>query len=140
MYSLSFDCKGGAMFLYFISALLMGKAVQATQMDPWSALPSGLVVRQDPHGGRQIFKVKGKMDVKDDETAFAAIEKFVTAANIVPAVIPESELDPINSTEAWYYRGQGHLGYYGFSWFGKNFYYRPYYAFSLGYYNYFYYR
>lgn len=118
-----------------LAALLASGSVFATELDPVSPAQE-IIVREDAQGNREVFKVSSKLGVEDAASAEAAIKSFVTTSNKVNNVVPASELDRVTSTEAWYYWGWN----YACNWYGYSYYYRPYYNWSWGHYNYYWYR
>jgi hypothetical protein len=115
-----------------------------TELDPTAtAAPSGLIVQSDSNGNTQVFKADGitQSQVIDAQSAQAAIATYVTAANQVSKVVPQSELDQTSSDQAWYYyytpTYNPYCSYnYGYNSYGYNYNYRPF--FNYGYGNYYY--
>jgi hypothetical protein len=136
--------------LFLLVATAAATAVTASahagsELDPTSAnVPSGLIVQDDGHGNTQVFKADGitESQVTDAQSAQAAIAAYVTSANQVAKVVPQSELDQTSSDQAWYYYYNPvynpYCGYnYGYNYYGYNYNYRPFY--NYGYNNYYYY-
>jgi len=115
---------------------------QSTELDPKLAnVPQELIVRVDPAGNREVFKVTEKLDVQNADSAAVLNEKFATAENKISNLVSESELDRTTSTEAWYYYNWNWYGYnYAYNNYGYNYYYQPYYSYNFSYYSYYYYR
>lgn len=116
-------------------ALFACVSVHATELDPATA-PNEIIVREDAHGNREIFKVNSHVNVNDKASAAEAIENFVVADNKVTSVVRHGELDRTSSTEAWYFWNN----WYGCNWGGYPVYYQQYYSWNYGFYNYFWYR
>lgn len=130
-----------------LGLITVGAVNAQTELDPSiAAIPSEIIVREDAHGNREVFKVAEKSDVSDAKSAIEAINIFVKADNKVSTVVAESELDHVSSTEAWYYFfnnswfGFNYTYNYGYNFYGYNYYYQPYFYYNYGYYNYYYYR
>jgi hypothetical protein len=137
-----------ALSLLVLGAVLTvtGAQAQTRELDPQIA-PQEIIVRVDAQGNHEVFKVTAKNDIKDDHSAAAAIQTYVTAQNKVETVVAQSELDKVTSTESWYYYYRPYYNYgynygynFGYNYYGYNYSYTPYYYYNYGYYNYYYYR
>ncbi|MBS1983928.1 MAG: hypothetical protein JST16_07125 [Bdellovibrionales bacterium] len=104
------------------------------------ALPTGIMVRTDANGNREVFQTKMSDAVKTDAQAVAAIEGFAKDSNKLDVATGSNELDN-SSTAAWYWwptYGYGY-GYYGYNYYGYNYFYQPCYSYYYGGFNYAYY-
>ena len=110
-----------------------------------SAAPKGLIVRAAPGGTQDVFAAD-VTNIANDSEAAAAIQKFVTPAQLVQNIVPSSELDRTTSAGAWcswynpYYSGYGYYGYSYYYNYGYSYSYVPYYNYYYGGYNYYYYQ
>ena len=122
-------------------ASLTALSASANELDAIGA-PQGLIVRQDAVGNREVFKANFDQAVTNTASAKLAVEKFVTAENLIGAVQSASELDQTSSQGAWcsnynnsYYGSYYYSYYYSYSYYN----YYPSYGYSYGGYSYYYY-
>lgn len=128
--------------LLLVLGSMLAITAQAQELDP-KIIPNEIIVRVDPNGKQDVFKVAVKNDVQNDEAAALAVVNFVTDSNKVQRVVAESELDQVTSTDSWYYYYRPYYSFnygYSYNYYGHSYNYRPYYNYSYGYYNYYYYR
>jgi hypothetical protein len=118
--------------LFLLAASFSAAHAGNNELDPAAAAaPSGLIVQSQ---------------ITDAQSAQAAIATYVTTANQVSKVVPQSELDQTSSDQAWYYYYNPvynpYCSYnYGYNYYGYNYNYRPFYNYGFGnYYYYYYYR
>jgi hypothetical protein len=118
--------------LFVLAAVAaISTAHAGSELDPAVAIaPSGLIVQSDNNGNTQVFKADGitQSQVTDAQSAQAAIATYVTAANQVSHVVPQSELDQTSSDQAWYYYYtpvyNPYCSFnYGYNYYGYNYYY-----------------
>jgi hypothetical protein len=135
--------------LFLLAASFSAAHAGNNELDPAAAAaPSGLIVQTDASGNTQVFKADGiaQSQITDAQSAQAAIATYVTTANQVSKVVPQSELDQTSSDQAWYYYYNPvynpYCSYnYGYNYYGYNYNYRPFYNYGFGnYYYYYYYR
>jgi hypothetical protein len=132
--------------LFVLVAMTSVAGAYAGELDPSPAnvAPSGLIVQTDGNGNSQVFKADGISQVSDATAAQTAVATYVTPANQISSVVPESELDRASSVQAWYYwynpTYNPYCSYnYGYNYYGYNYFYHPFYNWYYGGYNYYYY-